>query len=792
MFTNFNNGWVDQETKPVPIRLARHWEKIQLDLMEQPGSDIVLGIPWLRASNPMINWADSEIHFARGNTPTKLYPVIPPPEGVEIFAMTAEEAREEMKNPAAQILWSRRADEGPDPVTKLSIPKEYSKYEGLFVDKDDVNALPKHQEWDHKIKIEEGKSPSKQPIYPLSPQKLDALREYLEENLRKGFIRESQSPAGYPILFVPKSDGSLRLCVDYRALNNITIKNSYPLPLISELQDRFQGAQWFTKFDIPGAFNQIRIKKGDEWKTAFRMRSGLYEYLVMPFGLTNAPATFQAFINNVLREYLDQFVVVYLDDILIYSRTKEEHVQHVQKVLQALQNADLKVKPEKSLFHVKEVHFLGFIVTPEGLQMDPEKIRSVVEWPTPKNVKEVQSFLEFANFYRKFIEKYSKIATPLTELTKKDTKFEWSSEAQRSFEELKKRFTSQPILSSFDPEKPITLETDASDGAIGACISQPDDKGRLHPVAFYSRKFLGAEMNYEIHDKELLAIVDAFKQWRVYLEGPKHEVQVYTDHKNLLYFTTTKVLNRRQVRWSEELSQYNFKIHYRKGSENVKADALSRRADYLQEKAVVSQAILKEDKQGNMSYNRQFNLTIRVEDNEFENEVRNSLEKDKLAKQVLENIRDHKSFTKEKGLLLFQGLIYVSSDLRQKLVEESHSNKTHGHQGTDKTVERLTRTYYFPHLRKKVEETVRKCDICRRSKSDRHKPYCLLKSPPTPAQPWSSIALDFVVKLPKSKEPLTRVLYDSILVITDRLTKFGYFLPYKEASSAEELAYTFL
>ena len=179
------------------------------------------------------------------------------------------------------------------------------------------------------------------------------------------------------------------------------------------------------------------------------------------------------------------------------------------------------------------------------------------------------------NFYRKFIEKYSKIASPLTELTRKDQKFEWSPEAQKAFDELKKRFTSQPILVSFDPEKPITLETDASDGAIGACISQPDDKGRLRPVAFYSRKFSSAEMSYEIHDKELLAIVDAFKQWRVYLKGLKHEVQVYSDHKNLLYFTTMKVLNQRQVRWSEELSQYSFRIHYQKGSENAKADTLS-------------------------------------------------------------------------------------------------------------------------------------------------------------------------------------------------------------------------
>ena len=530
----------------------------------------------------------------------------------------------------------------------------------------------------------------KQPIYSLSPQKLDALWEYLEENLQKGFIQESQSSAEYSILFVPKSDGLLRLCVNYWALNNITVKNSYPLPLISELQDWFQGAQWFTKFDISGAFNQIHIKEGDEWKTAFWMRSELYEYLVMPFELTNVPATFQTFINNVLREYLDQFMVVYLNNILIYFKTKEQHVQHVCKVLQALQDAGLQVKPEKSLFHSKEVHFLGFIVTPEGLQMNPEKIQSVVEWPVLKNVKEVQFFLGFVNFYRKFIEKYSKITSPLTELIRKDQKFKWSPEAQKAFNELKKRFTSQSILVSFNPEKPITLETDALDRAIEACISQSDNKECLQPVAFYSRKFSSAEMSYEIHDKELLAIIDTFKQWHMYLKELKHEVQVYSDHKNLLYFITMKVLNWRQVHWSEELSQYNFRIHYWKGSENAKADALSQWADYLQDKPVVSHAILWENEQENMSFNRQFNLTIQIEDNVFKNEIWKALKNDKLAQQVLQNIRDHKSFKKEKDLLLFQGLIYVPVSLQQKLIEESHFNKTHSHQGIDKTKGRIT------------------------------------------------------------------------------------------------------
>ena len=255
---------------------------------------------------------------------------------------------------------------------------------------------------------------------------------------------------------------------------------------------------------------------------------------------------------------------------------------------------------------------------------------------------------------------------------------------------------------------------------------------------------------------------------------------------------TMKVLNRRQVRWSEELSQYNFRIHYQKGSENAKVNALSQWANYLQDKLIVSHAILRENEQGNMSFNRQFNLTIRIKDDVFKNEIWKALKNDKLAQQVLQNIRDHESFKKEKGLLLFQGLIYVPVSLQQKLIEESHFNKTHSHQGIDKTIERLTMTYYFSHMRKKVEEIIRKCDICRRSKADRHKPYGLLKSPKTSWWSWASIALDFVVKLLKSKKPLMKAVYDLILVITDRLMKYRYFILYKEASSAEELAYMFL
>ncbi|GME31604.1 hypothetical protein GTA08_BOTSDO14299, partial [Neofusicoccum parvum] len=245
--------------------------------------------------------------------------------------------------------------------------------------------------------------PAYKPIYSLSEKEIEALRDYIEKNLERGYIRPSTSSAGYPILFVPKKNSKLRLCVDYRQLNDITIKNRYPLPRIDELQDKLRKAKYFTKLDLREGYHLVRIKEGEEWKTAFRTRLGLYEYTVMPFGLTNAPATFQNLVNDTLREYLDIFCMAYLDDILIFSETLEEHKKHVRKVLEALQAKNLSIAPEKCEWHVQRTEFLGFIITPGHVGMDDAKLDSIREWPVPKTIKEVQSFLGFANFYRKFI-----------------------------------------------------------------------------------------------------------------------------------------------------------------------------------------------------------------------------------------------------------------------------------------------------------------------------------------------------------------------------------------------------
>ncbi|KAJ1038659.1 hypothetical protein NDA10_002516 [Ustilago hordei] len=356
--------------------------------------------------------------------------------------------------------------------------------------------------------VDRRRKPPQGPLYLKGPKEMSELRRYLDENLEKGFIRPSKSPARSPVLFVPKKDGGLRLCVDYRGLNEITVKNRAPLPLIEEQLFLLRKARIYTKLDLRAAYNLIRIAKGDEWKTAFGTQLGLYEYLVMPFGLANAPAHFQSFINDIFRDIIGVYVVVYLDDFLIFSDTEEVHVKHVTEVLTRLRSNRLFAKLSKCEFHTKTVEFLGYIIKPTGIEMDPEKVRTVKEWPMPESIHDIQRFLGFANFYRRFIAHFARIAKPLTALVKpieRFKKFELPEEAQQAFHKLIQAFTSAGVLQHFDYHLPTRLETDASDFAIAGVLKQ-EHEGRWHPVAFYSRKMSSAEKNYEIHDKELLAV----------------------------------------------------------------------------------------------------------------------------------------------------------------------------------------------------------------------------------------------------------------------------------------------
>ena len=561
-------------------------------LLADISMDVALGMPFLTLSDADVRFTDRELHW-RSYTVSEALPTTRRVELIDRkeFAAAALSKDDEAyvvhvaslavgtkmtihPSRTAQIA-SLIADEAP-----VTVPAEYSDFADVFLP-ESAAELPEHTGInDHPIELIDDRQPPYGPIYSLGPVELETLKTYIEANLANGFIRPSKSPAGAPILFVRKSDGSLRLCVDYRGLNNLTIKNRYPLPLIGESLDRLGRARRFTQLDLTSAYHRMRIREGDEWKTAFRTRYGHFEYQVMPFGLSNAPASFQGYINKILAEKLDIFVIVYLDDILIYTEDSGQgHLEAVRWVLEQLRKHSLYANLKKCRFHQEEVRFLGYVVSSRGIRMEDERIEAVRGWPEPKSVRDIQVFIGFANFYRRFIQGFSKIAAPLTSMLKtsagdtdgavsdrrrnrsgekiskttKSKSTESSSgsgfltpEARIAFTRLRQAFTEAPILQHFDPERHIRIETDASGYAIGGVLSQLTlQTGQWNPVAFFSRKMIPAETRYETHDGELLAIVEAFKTWRHYLEDCKHKVLILTDYNTLCQFMNTRRLSSR-------------------------------------------------------------------------------------------------------------------------------------------------------------------------------------------------------------------------------------------------------
>jgi hypothetical protein len=406
---------------------------------------------------------------------------------------------------------------------------------------EDLPGLPPDCEVEFSIDLVSGTAPISKAPYRMAPAELKELKGQLEEFLDKGFIRPSASPWGAPVLFVKKKDGSMRLCIDYRELNRVTIKNKYPLPRIDDLFDQLQGPQVFSKIDLRLGYHQLKIKSEDIPKTAFRTRYGHYEFLVMPFGLTNAPAVFMDLMNRVFHEYLDRFVIVFIDDILVYSKSLEEHEDHLRIVLQILRDKKLYAKLKKCEFWLNQVVFLGHVISKDGITVNPNKIEVVVSWDRPTNVSEVSSFLGLAGYYKRFVEGFSRIKAPLTHLTRKNAKFEWKEECEKSFQELKQRLVTALVLTIPSSSGGFVIYSDASHKGLGCVLMQ---HGKV--VAYASRQLKNYEQNYPTHDLELAAIVFALKIWRHYLYGEKCEI--YTDHKSLKYFFIHKELNMRQRR----------------------------------------------------------------------------------------------------------------------------------------------------------------------------------------------------------------------------------------------------
>uniref|UniRef100_A0A8K9UIS2 Gypsy retrotransposon integrase-like protein 1 n=1 Tax=Oncorhynchus mykiss TaxID=8022 RepID=A0A8K9UIS2_ONCMY len=519
---------IQRETLPLTLTVSgNHSETISFLIFRSPFTPVVLGHPWLVCHNPSINWSSNSILSWNVSCHVKcLMSAIPPVSSVS------------------------SSQEEPGDLT--GVPEEYHDLRTVF-SRSRATSLPPHRSYDCSIDLLPGTTPPRGRLYSLSAPERKALEDYLSVALDAGTIVPSSSPAGAGFFFVKKKDGSLRPCIDYRGLNDITVKNRYPLPLMSSAFEILQGARFFTKLDLRNAYHLVRIREGDEWKTAFNTPLGHFEYRVLPFGLANAPAVFQALVNDVLRDMLNIFVFVYLDDILIFSPSLQIHVQHVRRVLQRLLENCLFVKAEKCTFHASSVTFLGSVISAEGIKMDPAKVQAVIDWPVPKSRVELQRFLGFANFYRRFIRNFGQVAAPLTALTSVKTCFKWSVSAQGAFDLLKNRFTSAPILVTPDVSRQFVVEVDASEVGVGAILSQrslSDDK--VHPCAYFSHRLSPSERNYDVGNRELLAIrlllavKLALEEWRHWLEGAEQPFVVWTDHKNLAYVQSAKRLNSRQ------------------------------------------------------------------------------------------------------------------------------------------------------------------------------------------------------------------------------------------------------
>ncbi len=466
--------------------------------------------------------------------------------------------------------------ESPLEKRSINIPKEYAHFSDIFCPKR-ASKLPPHRPWDCAIDLLPDESVPRGKIYSIFIPEQKAMEEYIEEALQQGYIRPSTSPAASSFFFMAKKDGGLRPCIAYWALNKITVKYRYPLPLIPSALEQLRVAMIFTKLDIRSAYNLIWIREGDNWKTPFVTPTGHYEYLVMPYGWVNAPSVFQGYINEVIREYLHRFVLVYINDILVYSRNEAKHRLHVSEVLQRLREHQLYLKAYKCTFHQTSIQFLGYQISSQGIKVDEGKVEAIKTWPKPTTIKELQRFLGFSNFYRRFIHNYSSITAPLTNLLKSKPKsLFWTPEATSAMKTLQNAFMSAPLLVHPDPQKPFIVEVDASTSDVGAVLSQQQGNPRLHPCAAFSRKLSSAEQNYDIGNRELLAIKLALEEWRQWLEGARHPFVVYTDHLNLEYLREANRLNPRQARWALFFTRFYFAISYRPGTKNTKADALSR------------------------------------------------------------------------------------------------------------------------------------------------------------------------------------------------------------------------
>ena len=581
--------------------------------------------------------------------------------------------------------------------------------------------MPVHKPWDHRIDLKQDFQPKKGRLIPLSVDEQKEVEAFLDDQLAKGYIRPSISPQTSPVFFIPKKDGKKCMVQDYwYYINKFTVKNNYLLPPTLQCVDKLKGCKLFMKMDLHWGYNNVQVKEGDEWKAVFVMHKGAFKPLVMYFGLCNLPATFQKMMNEIFHDMSD-VCVVYIDELMIFMKldNQEEHDKIMLEVLWRLEANDLFVKPEKCHFRVKEVDFLGMIVSCDGIKIDPSKVSAISKWPDLTNVKQVRAFLGLGNFYWHSIKDYAIITCPLMDLMCKDMPFTFGDMERGAFNALKAAFMKAPVLQYPDQDCEFWLETDASEFAVGGVLSVKGDDGDFRPVTYMSHSMTPPERNYPIHDKEMLAIIKATECWRHYLEATPYAFEIYMDHNNLTYFMRSQNLSKQQAHWQLWMSHFNYSLVYWKGTAMHIANPLSRCSNHYIHSS---------------------------EDNK---------EQVLLQSEAVHKIID----ASEK-----------SHDDHQTIISEFHDLPAAGHKGNKATYNVLQKHYWWKGMKEQVQQYIKHCQDCQKGKAMNKAPPGELLPLPTPQSPWQDITVDFT-EMPES------LRYNNILVVIDQFSKEAIFIP---------------
>lgn len=633
--------------------------------------------------------------------------------------------------------------------------------QAILTDFEDVFAEPKtlqpRRALDHAITLDATAQPINSRPYRYSPLQRDEIERQVAEMIKAGLVTPSMSPFASPVLLVKNKDGSWRFCVDYRKLNTLTIKNKFPLPSVDELLDELAGTKFFSKLDLRAGYHQIRMRPEDEHKKAFKTHHGHFHFRVMPFGLSNAPATFQCVMNAIFAPFLRKFVIVFLDDILIYSPSWTTHLEHLRLVLEKLREAQLFAKVSKCEFGKNNIHYVGHIISDAGVSTDPDKTQAMLHWPVPQNATELRGFLSLTGYYRKFVRGYGIISKPLTQLLSVKG-FQWTDTAAQAFQTLKQMMVSTPVLALPDFTLPFVIETDACDTGVGVVLMQNG-----HAIAYMSKALGIQNRKLSVYEKEFMAVMLAVDKWRQYLQrGP---FLILTDHKSLCNLSDQQLTTDLQRKAMAKLVGLQFQFKYKKGIDNGAADALSR-VGHLMETSVCKPDWIQEVLN---SYTTDGDMTL-------------------LLQQLSIQSPDEKGYILEHDIIKWQGWVVIGANLafQTKLIAQLHDTPVGGDSGIQATYQRIKKLFYWPGMKLVVELYVRQCQVCQQAKHSNTKPAGLLQPLPPPKGPWEEITMDFIKGLPLSENA------NVILVVVDRLTKYAHFLPLKHPYTAASVVKVYL